>query len=493
MKTRFAALAVTASLSGLGLVAVLGIATTIPAASAAVAGATVTPFGDATDLGGLGGKQLAKPVAAAAPTPTHQGYWLASSDGGVYTFGDAKFLGSAGGATLNEPIVGMASTPGDGYWLVARDGGIFAFGDAAFLGSTGGSRLNQPIVGMASTPTGKGYWLVARDGGIFAYGDAQFFGSTGAIKLNQPIVGMGSTPTGNGYWLVASDGGIFAYGDAQFFGSTGAIKLNQPISSMTATASGKGYWLVARDGGVFAYGDAGFFGTVKLILPDWQVFSLLRTATGQGYWQVAGPDPQLPTLQKGDTGPAVADLQQQLQQLGYWLDDPSGVFGVTTVQAMYAFQGVEGLPRSGAFDGISRLRLKSAVRPTARSATGDLVEVDKTRQVLFVVRGGRVTQVIHTSTGTERNYVFQGQTYLAHTNEGTFHVWSQVDGVQNGRLGTLDRPKYFTLDGEAVHGEPPGQVPNYPASHGCVRISDNAINWIWANSIMPMGSTVMVY
>ncbi|MFN8035915.1 MAG: L,D-transpeptidase [Acidimicrobiia bacterium] len=493
MDKRFVARGVAALSTAAGLL-LGGFVGTVPAAHAAVTGATVTPFGDAPDLGGLSGMTLAKPVVAAVETPTHQGYWLVSTDGGVYSFGDAKFFGSTGGTRLNEPIVGVAATPtGLGYWLVARDGGIFAFGDATFFGSTGAMRLNQPIVGMAATPTGRGYWLVARDGGIFAFGDATFFGSTGAMTLNQPIVGMAATPSGKGYWLVASDGGIFAYGDAQFFGSTGAIKLNQPITAMTATASGKGYWLVARDGGVFAYGDAGFFGKVTIIAPDWAVFALLPTSTGQGYWQVAGPDPQLPTLRRGDTGPAVAELQQQLQQLGYWLSDPAGVFGDTTVQAMYAFQGVESLPRTGAFDGLSRLRLKTAVRPASRSTSGDLVEVDKTHQVLLVVRGGRTSQVIHTSTGTERNYTYQGQTYLAHTWEGTFRVWSQVNGVQNGRLGTLIRPKYFTTDGEAVHGEPASQVPNYPASHGCVRISEQAINWIWDNSIMPMGSTVVVY
>ncbi len=121
---------------------------------------------------------------------------------------------------LNRPIVGMAATPdGKGYWLAASDGGIFTFGDASFYGSTGGMQLNRPIVGMAATPDGKGYWLVASDGGIFTFGDASFYGSTGGMQLNRPIVGMAATPDGKGYWLVASDGGIFTFGDASFYGS----------------------------------------------------------------------------------------------------------------------------------------------------------------------------------------------------------------------------------------------------------------------------------
>src|SRR6202022_11236 len=39
-----------------------------------------------------------------------------------------------------------------GYWLTTSDGGIFAFGDAAFYGSTGALQLREPIVGMAATP-----------------------------------------------------------------------------------------------------------------------------------------------------------------------------------------------------------------------------------------------------------------------------------------------------------------------------------------------------
>ena len=126
-------------------------------------------------------------------------------------------------AALNKPIVAMASIPdGNGYWMAASDGGVFSEGsDTGFYGSAGSLQLNKPIVGMAATPDGKGYWLVASDGGIFNYGDAGFYGSAGALPLNKPIVGMAATPDGKGYWLVASDGGIFNYGDAGFYGSAG--------------------------------------------------------------------------------------------------------------------------------------------------------------------------------------------------------------------------------------------------------------------------------
>ena len=225
-------------------------------------------YGDAGFFGSTGDIALNQPIVTMSPTPTRSGYWLAASDGGIFTFGDAGFFGSTGDLVLNSPVVGMVPTrSGLGYWLVAADGGVFSFGDALFYGSTGDLTLNKPIVGMAATPTGEGYWLVASDGGIFAFGDAPFLGSTGDIALNKPIVGMASLPAGAGYWMVASDGGVFSFGRAGFFGSTGDLVLNSPIVAITPSATGLGYLFTAADGGVFAFGDAPFLGAAAELGP----------------------------------------------------------------------------------------------------------------------------------------------------------------------------------------------------------------------------------
>jgi F5/8 type C domain len=225
-------------------------------------------FGQAPFLGSTAPLNLDKPIVGMAPTPDGKGYWLVASDGGVFTFGDAGFYGSAGGLDLNKPIVGMAATPdGKGYWLVASDGGIFSFGDAGYYGSTGALTLNRPIVHLVATPDGKGYWLVASDGGIFSFGDAGYYGSTGGMTLNKPIVGMAATADGHGYWMVASDGGIFTFGDAAFYGSAGSIRLNSPIVGMATAPDGHGYWIVASDGGIFSFGDAEFMGSAGGLSP----------------------------------------------------------------------------------------------------------------------------------------------------------------------------------------------------------------------------------
>jgi hypothetical protein len=227
--------------------------------------------------------------AVAATAPTVPAYWLAASDGGIFSFGGAVYHGSTGNLDLNKPIVGIAATPdGGGYWLVASDGGIFSFGDAVFHGSTGNLKLNQPIVAMAATPDGGGYWLAASDGGIFAFGDATFFGSTGNLKLNQPIVGMAATPDGGGYWLVASDGGIFAFGDAAYHGSTGSLVLNKPIVGMIAGPTGAGYILVASDGGTFSFGTAPFYGSLGGIPLKNPIVADSATPGDTGYWFTDG-------------------------------------------------------------------------------------------------------------------------------------------------------------------------------------------------------------
>ncbi len=223
-------------------------------------------------------------------TVAHEGYWLASADGGVYSMGAAGYFGSLGALHLQGPIVAMAATPdGKGYWLAALDGGVFAFGDAAFYGSMGAVALNQPIVGMASTADGKGYWLVASDGGIFAFGDAPFLGSMGGAPLASAITGMAPTHHGQGYWLVAGDGGIFAFGNAGFHGSLGGTPLNDSITGMAATIDDAGYYLVASDGTISTEGDAvdlgspggGLNGNPNVVLP---VSSITLTQDGSGYW-----------------------------------------------------------------------------------------------------------------------------------------------------------------------------------------------------------------
>jgi hypothetical protein len=73
--------------------------------------------------------------------------------------------------------VGIASSGTGGYWLAATDGGVFSFG-ARFWGSAGSLDLAAPVTAIAAAPSGGGYWLLGADGGVFAYGQATYYGAT---------------------------------------------------------------------------------------------------------------------------------------------------------------------------------------------------------------------------------------------------------------------------------------------------------------------------
>ena len=417
----------------------------------------------------------------------------ATHDNEVYAFGSASFRGSTDGFPLSRPIVAMASTAdGSGYWLVASDGGIFAF-NAPFYGALTGWPLSQPVTGMTATPSGKGYWLVTGNGSVFPFGDAKSYGDLTGVPLNAPIKSLIPGPGGKGYWLYASDGGIFSFGDAIFRGSTGSMRLNAPVVGMARDGSGNGYWLAGADGGVFTFGDAHFKGSASGLVPsDRHVVQLVGMPDGNGYRMLSLRDqPDVGLVGMGATGAAVVDIQNRLTSLGYWLPGVNGVFDANMQQAVWAFQKANGLPRTGVVDPATQAKFRTAGRPNARSTTGTMIEIDKARQILMVVTNGYVRYTFNASTGSDHPYVLDGVGYSAHTPEGVYSVIREVNGPDHGPLGTLYRPKYFTWSGIAVHGYT--SVPPYPASHGCTRVSNAAIDWIWANNILPIGMSVWVY
>ncbi len=187
-----------------------------------------------------------------------------------------------------------------------------------------------------------------------------------------------------------------------------------------------------------------------------------------------------PRLAVGMTSPAVAAITRQLAALNYAVPAIPSTFTTDFLQSVYAFQKVNRLPRTGVVDATfwSRLQTASIPRPRYRQPA-DHIEVDKTRQVLFVVRGGEVALVSPVSTAGIPGY---------YTPEGRFAIYRKVAGYDPSPLGVLLNPMYFT-GGYAIHGNP--SVPPYPASHGCVRVPNFVIFRLFASE--PYGETVYVY
>ena len=195
------------------------------------------------------------------------------------------------------------------------------------------------------------------------------------------------------------------------------------------------------------------------------------------------------TLRPGDSGPRVTTVQRELAALGYWNGKADGRYGQVTAQAVMALQKAAGLGRDGVYGPATSKALKAGVRPKAR-LSGSGIEIDKRRQLLLVVRAGKVTTILNTSTGSGERYFSRGAWHTAATPAGTFRTFRTVNGSDRGPLGDLWRPRYFN-GGIAVHGAP--SIPGYAASHGCARVSNAAMDMIWSTNLMPVGSRVVVY
>ncbi len=187
----------------------------------------------------------------------------------------------------------------------------------------------------------------------------------------------------------------------------------------------------------------------------------------------------------------MAALQSRLEALQYWVGPVDGVYGTLTTHAVLAFQKVNHLVLDGRTGPAVRAALDDPAPVSPRSTAGRVWEVDKARQLLLLVEDGRLRWVFHTSTGTEEPYRYDGRTLLADTPPGRFTIEWQVDGWRDGALGRLYRPKYFHPDGIAIHGY--GNVPAWPASHGCVRVSLAAMDHLWREGLAPVGTAVWVY
>jgi peptidoglycan hydrolase-like protein with peptidoglycan-binding domain len=191
--------------------------------------------------------------------------------------------------------------------------------------------------------------------------------------------------------------------------------------------------------------------------------------------------------------------QWRLLELGFWLQEANGDYGLTTQQAVMAFQKYYGLDTDGSIGPETAAMMSSVTeRPKASADAGTLVEIDKTKQLLFFVIDGRTEWVLNTSTGSEiaydepdKNTPGQRQTGDSITRNGLHDVYRErAQGWWEGDLGRIYRPKYFS-GGEAVHGS--NSIPDYAASHGCVRVSVPAMDWIWDNNLMPRDLPVWVH
>lgn len=238
----------------------------------------------------------------------------------------------------------------------------------------------------------------------------------------------------------------------------------------------------------------------------------------------SGEEPTLPpitrSLSQGLAGDDVQMLQERLADLGFDPGPADGIFGTLTTQSVWAFEKlVMQTPRTEATGTISpaaweRLRDPGLAVQPRRSTNGQAnhTEVYLPEQVLVVFHQDVPVMISHISSGqlnadgTPKTYC-ETATYdtdnkgreldepvtkqvcaLSKTPGGVFTYKRMVEGKRVSPLGGMWDPVYFNY-GIAVHGAQ--NVPNEPASHGCVRLPMHISSYY--QDLVEVGERILVW
>lgn len=195
---------------------------------------------------------------------------------------------------------------------------------------------------------------------------------------------------------------------------------------------------------------------------------------------INGFDP-LVRLAPESQGAEVERLQQALSDAGFYRQAIDGVFGVETALAVVAFHKYLGLERTSTWSALDwiRLRLLPPSGIPDRYDEPDRVEVDLGRQLIFIVRDHQIEGVLHTSTGGAYTYFSprNGRQVQASTPRGDFTLrWRQYGWVCDQATGWCVYNYWAFADFYGIHGYL--SVPEFPASHGCVRVTTWDSDWL---------------
>lgn len=184
-------------------------------------------------------------------------------------------------------------------------------------------------------------------------------------------------------------------------------------------------------------------------------------------------------------------VRAKLIELRYY--DPATDDGDSAglADAILAFEKVEGLPRTAMATPDVMLRLTTASEPASLVPNGNAyrVEIDLTRQVLFLYENGQLTRIVHVSTGVGQAYCLSsGECFDGYTPSGWFTVTEKYRGPLDDELGRVYNPLFFGPPGVSIHGLE--DVPWAPGSHGCVRVPMHVSEWLFEH--IRVGTAVYV-
>jgi lipoprotein-anchoring transpeptidase ErfK/SrfK len=188
--------------------------------------------------------------------------------------------------------------------------------------------------------------------------------------------------------------------------------------------------------------------------------------------RAASPDYVAPkrTLSYGMRGSDVKGLQQRLAALKYYPGPADGIFGMDTLEAVWAFQEVQHLSVDGIVGPVTGRALVSPRTYQARYPHGGAlrVEINLTTRVLVLYQDNKIALISHVSTGGGYWYWTGNGWAHAVTPTGHFRTTVYMPGWITVPLGQMYNSVFFIDTAYAMHGDT--YVPVNPVSHGCVRM-----------------------
>ena len=225
------------------------------------------------------------------------------------------------------------------------------------------------------------------------------------------------------------------------------------------------------------------------------------------------------TLERGAQGKQVEELQKTLIDLGFGLPaGADGDYGGQTVLAVQAFQSSVDLPLTGKFDEATHVAL-TRVRPAKGKKVWEdrkaslcvapvpilsgkkaRVLIDLSEHRLFVYDGkGALQRVFPVASGSKEMPTDPGVKVVCEKMEDPTKLaeklWPESKGTAFGkRLIDLN---WFNVDtgvqtvsDEELHGTYELQSIGKNASHGCVRLTNESIEWLYQNLVI--GDLVLI-
>lgn len=260
----------------------------------------------------------------------------------------------------------------------------------------------------------------------------------------RPGVRLRSIRTGRELWLVSFSRSLFGAGTAE----TKRTRLAQ-VSATLARLGTRPFAAISTEG---------------------RLVTTLRLGMRTGAWR----------SERGEKGYLydARGIQLRLFLLGF-LDRSSvtGRLDYATEQALFAFQGWQDLARTGTVTGETQVELfhASSPRPSTHRP-GRRIEIHRELGVLLMVEDNDVLRAVHTSTG-------------AVTPEGAFRVYrKEILSWSVPFKVWMPYAAYF-VGGIATHEY--WHVPEYPASHGCVRLPEGDAERVYR--FVDVGTPVHVF